>query len=270
MRRVPLVVLCLVASQALITASPRQSAPVQTVPPAVATLLAQARAHLKAGRDVSSIVSLDVAGTETRAVDPRPKIDPYEFRLLLPDSFQWRSGPILHILARGVYARRLLDNERYGGKLVDSMMADPESQKVAARGIQFHLMRICLTYLARVPPAMTITAEDQGVRDFTRVKGRTISFYNPGERIRVELVLDAATAQPLATISHGRTSQGNGTGADSDWISVFGDYREEAGVRFPHRIDEWIGTNHSLVAVTKIGVNGLKAEDFVGKTPSPR
>jgi hypothetical protein len=270
MRRVPLVVVCLVAGMSLITASPRQSAPNPTVPPGVATLLARARAHLKAVQDVSSIVSLDVAGTETRLRDTRPKVDPYEFRLLLPDSFQLRSGPVLHTLAKGVYGRRLLDNERYGGAILGRLMADPESQKAAAQGIQFHLMRISLTYLARVPPAMTVTVEDQGVRDFTRVKGRTISFHNPGQRIRIELVLDAATAQPLATVCHGRTSQGAGVSADSDWISVFGDYREVAGVRFPHRIDEWIGMNHSRVVVTKIGVNTLKPEDFVGKTPPPR
>jgi hypothetical protein len=270
MRRVPLVAVCFVASMSLIAASPRQSAPNPTVPPAVATLLAQARAHLKAGRDVSSIVSLDVAGTETRLLEPRPKVDPYEFKLLLPDSFQLRTGPILHTLARGVYGRRLLDAERYGGTLVDRMLADAESQKTAAQSIQFHFMRICLTYLARVPPAMIVTVEDRGVRDFTRVKGRTISFHNPGQGIRIELVLDAATAQPLATVCHGRTSQGTGSSADSDWISVFGDYREVAGVRFPHRIEEWIGMNHSRVVVTKIGVNVLKPEDFVGKTPPPR
>jgi len=236
----------------------------------VARLLDQARNHLKAGRDVGSIVSLDVEGTETRGLDTRPTDDPYGFKLLLPDSFQWRTGPILHTLARGAYGRRLLDEERYGGTLLSSLLADAESQKVAARGIQLHLMRVCLTYLARVPPAMTITVEDQGVRDFRWVKGRTISFHNTVENVRIELVLDAATAQPLGTIAHGRTARADGASVETDWVSVFGDYREIAGVRFPHRIEEWIGTNHSRVVVTKLQVDTLTPTDFVDKAPPPR
>jgi hypothetical protein len=268
MSRVPLII-CLVTGVPLIAATPRQSAPKPAIPPQVATLLTQAQDRLKGTRAIGTVVSLDVTGTETRGIDTRPKVDPYQFKLLLPDSFQLQTGPLIHTLARGVYGRRLLDPERYGGTFVEQMMADPESQKAAARGIQFHLMRLSLTYLARVPPAMTVTADDLGVKEFARVKGRTISFFNPVENMRIDLVLDSATAQPLATISHGRTMQARGGGAaDTDWVSLFGNYREVAGIRFPHHIDEWIGASHSRVVVAKIAVNGLKPEDFT-RTPPP-
>jgi hypothetical protein len=148
------------------------------------------------------------------------------------------------------------------------MLSDPESQKTAAQTMPFHLMRISLGYLARLPPTIAAAEEDLGLRDFTRVKGRTIGFRYQG--LQVELVLDPLTAQPLATVCHGRITGGAGPPASDNWISVFGDYGEVAGVRFPHSIEEWIGANHSRVVVTRIRVNALHPEDFVVRTPQAR
>jgi len=258
-----LVAVSLLGGLGSLAAGPPQIPPEERVPPAIAALLAQARARLRTTRDVNPVVSLDVAGIETRLSNPRPKDEPYAFKLLLPDSFQWRSGPILQTLARGVYGRRLLDSDRYTGTFVGKMVTDPESQKAAAQTIHFHFMRMSLTYLARVPAGMNVTMEDQGVRDFGKVKGRTISFDDSDRHIRIELVLDAATAQPLATVAHGRTARA-GASTDTDWISMLGDYREVSGVRFPHRTEEWIGAAHSRIVVSKVAVNVLKPEDFGG------
>lgn len=267
MSHVPFVTVCVVAGLSLITTSSGQPTVKPGTPPTVAVLLAQARTQLKAGRDVSSIVSLDVTGTVTRGLDTRPKMDSYQFKLLLPDSFQWRTGPLLHSLERGVYGQRLVDDERYGGTLLSKMIADAKSQEAAAHGMQANFMMVCLTFLAGLPPAMTTTVDDLGVRDFTKTRGRTISFHNLSERIRMQLVLDAVTAQPLALVRHVVNST---TGESADRIAVFEDYRVVAGVRFPHRIEEWIGTSHARVVVTRIAVNGLAPPDFVAATSRRR
>jgi hypothetical protein len=225
-------------------------------PPAVAKLLSQAQARLNAGKAVSSIVSLDVTGTRTRSLDTKPTVDPYEFKLLLPDRFQWRSGDVLHTFAGGVFWQNI--------------RVDEAIRKTAARSLQHNLMKVCLTYLAGVSPAMTTTAEDQGVRDFQWVKGRTISVYNPVEHLRIEFVLDEETAQPLATVTHGRIHNADGSSVENDTVAIFQDYRDVAGVRFPHRIEERSKTDHALVALTKVVVNTLGAADFVDKAPPAR
>jgi hypothetical protein len=269
MRRVLLVVFGLVSGASLMTAGSVQKAPGDRVPPGVAALLERARIGLQAGGQFTRIRSLDVTGTETRALGARSKVDPYEFKLLPPDNFQMRVGPLLHVVASGAYSRRLVDPARYGGSMVNALMGDAASQKAAARGMQMHLLRLSLGFLVQAPSGAVVTAEDQGVRDFVRVKGRTIAFRIPAERIQVDLVLDPATSLPLATVSHGRTS-GQGGVVDSDWVSLLTDYREVAGVRFPHRIEEWVGTTASTAVLTRVSVNGLKPEDFVAKPPAPR
>ena len=266
MRRLLLIIVSCAAAVGAVFASPVQPPkPVSAVPAAVAKLLDQARTYLRGARDVGDIVSLDVAGTETLLRDPHPTIDPYEFKLLLPDSLQLRTGPVVHTLARGSYGRRLADVARYGGPIVDRMMADPASQKAGERGMPFHLMRICITYLLRPPPAMTVTVRDEGMRDFGKVRGRAIAFENADQHITIELVLDPVSARPLATVSPVRTTNGDAA-SNTKWISIPEDYREISGVRLAHRIEEWIGTNHSRVVLTKVGINALKPGDFVTTT----
>jgi hypothetical protein len=247
-------------------AQPSQTSKPPAVPVAVTTVLAQARTFLKGSRDIGDVASLDVIGTETLLRDGHSKVDPYEFKVLLPDSLQLRTGPVIHTLARGAYGRRLVDTARYGGPLVDRMMADPESQKAGARGMPFHLMRICLTYLLRTPSTMHVVARDDGIRDFGKVKGRALVFGNADQHLTIEVVLDPVSARPLATVSHVRTTNGERAG-DTTWISIPEDYRDVSGVRLPHRIDEWIGANHSRLDLSNVAVNRVKPADFVTGTP---
>ena len=81
----------------------------------------------------------------------------------------------------------------------------------------------------------------------------------------MEWVVDPVSARPLAIVSHVRTTNGDAA-ADTTWISIPEDYREVSGVRLPHRIEEWIGANHSRVELTKTAINNLKPDAFVTAT----
>lgn len=219
------------------------------VPPAVAAWLARAQTQLSGENRVGSVVSLDVAGTRTRNLDQRPVTEPYEFRLLLPQHFQWRSGDVLHTFSNGVFWQR----PRFGEDI----------RRVAAVSLQQNFIESCLRHLARIPPEMAATAEDQGLRDFGWVKGRVISVYDPVDRLRVELVIDPETARPLATVTHGVVARSDGTTVPNDRIAMLQDYREVAGVRLPHRIEERSQADHAVIVLTRIAVNTLKPGDFL-------
>ena len=243
--------------------SPQQERDVLAVVPAmgaaagrnsVQALLARARAHLHGSRDIDSVTSLEVDGTETLMRDVGTRVQPYVFILRPPNTLHMRTGPLLHVLDAGRYSRRLVDTDRYGGPVLDRLIADPESVRVAAQGMQSHLMRLSLTYLCRVATADIV--EDEGPRDLGSIKGRGILFRNGAARLQVELVVDSATSRPLAVVTPVHTDGGPRNGADEAWISILDDYRDVGGVRIPFRIDEWIGTSHSRVVLTSVRVDG--------------
>jgi len=254
MTRESALVVFLVVCVGSAAASQRPSAPKSTVPAAVAALLARARTHLNAGTDISRVASLYVVGTRTRSLDTRPTDDPFEFKLLLPSSLQWRSTSVLHTMAGGVFWQEPRFDERI--------------RKIAARQLEGDRMRVCLTYLARVPPGAAISVEDLGFRDYEWVKGRSISVRNLVERLRLELVLDEETAEPLATVTHGIVYNADGSSVQNDIVAVFQDYRTVSGVRFPHRIEERNKLDHAVIVLTKIAVNTLTPEDFADKPTS--
>jgi len=147
-----------------------------------------------------------------------------------------------------------VDSERYGGTMVERIMKDPQTITEAARGIEFHLLRLSLAFLAGVPTADRV--EDEGVRDFGQVRGRTIAFTNTAEKARAELVVDVATDQPLAVVRPVRMVGGPANGTDGLEVSVLGDYREAGGIRVPFRIDEWTGTSLWRLVLTSVKVDG--------------
>jgi len=254
MRRLSLWVVAAVACGWAAFAGAEPTAPERSVPPAVARLLAKARTHLNAGTDVSRVVALHVVGTRTRSLDTRPAVDPFEFKLLLPSSLQWRSNPVLHTMTGGVFWQEPRFEERI--------------RKIAARQLEGDRMRVCLTYLARVPPGAAISVEDLGIRDYEWVKGRSIGVRNLVERLRLELVLDEETAEPLATVTHGIVYNADGSSVQNDIVAVFQDYRTVSGVRFPHRIEERNKLDHAVIALTKIAINTLTPEDFADNPTS--
>lgn len=243
---------------ALVSASPRRSS---GSPEDASRLLARARARLSVTRDVATVASLAVTGTETLLRDTGARAGPYAFKLLLPDHLQLRAGPVLHTLAGAAYGRRLVDTTRYGGPLLDRMLADPESRRTAARGMHSHLLRLSLLYLARAP-AVATAPEDEGLRDFGVVKGRTLLFRDPVEELRAEVVLDPSTAALLAVVTPVRTVGGAKAGTESNWISMPADYREVGGVRIPHRLDDWNGGARSRVELSAVRVGGLGRGEF--------
>lgn len=220
----------------------------------VEALLARVRARLRVSRDVASVTSIEADGIESSERGASTRTSPYEFTLRLPHTLRLRMGPILHILDAGVYSSRLVDGERYGGPMVDRIMKDPETIRAAAHGMQSHLMRLSLAYLAGTPVADQV--EDEGVRDFGQVRGRTIVFRNTTEKARVELVVDVGTDQPLAVVTPIRTVGGPANGTDGISVSVLGSYRECGGIRVPFQIDDWAGTSHSRLTLTSVRVDG--------------
>jgi hypothetical protein len=220
----------------------------------VDAVLARVRAHLRGSRDVTSVTSIDAVGTESSERGASSRTNPYEITLRLPRTLHLRIGPVLHMLDAGVYSSRLVDSERYGGTMVERIMKDPQTITEAARGIEFHLLRLSLAFLAGVPTADRV--EDEGVRDFGQVRGRTIAFTNTAEKARAELVVDVATDQPLAVVRPVRMVGGPANGTDGLEVSVLGDYREAGGIRVPFRIDEWTGTSLWRLVLTSVKVDG--------------
>jgi hypothetical protein len=227
-----------------------------TVPPAVVVWLDRAQAHLGREKRIGSVVSLDVAGSRTRNLGQRPVTEPYQFRLLFPNHFQWRSGDVLHTFSNGVFWQR----PRFAEDI----------RRAAARSLQQNFIESCLRHLARIPPKMAATAEDRGLQDFGWVKGRVISVYSPVDRLRVELVLDPDTARPLATVTHGVVARSDGTTVPNDRIAMLQDYREVAGVRLPHRIEERSQADHAVIVLTRIAVNTLEPGDFLAVAEAGR
>jgi len=219
-------------------------------PATVDDLLAAARIHLGAARPIDAVAGLEAAGTETRSRDSTPRVEPYGFALRAPDSLELRTGPLLHALSGGVYRRRVAD-ERYGGPMLDRLIADRRSTEVASRAMASHLLRLSVTYLARASAG--VTAVDEGMRDFGRIKGRTVAFRNVAAGLQSELVLDPSTSRPLAVVTPVHNDSGAAPGDDL-WISIPEDYRVVDGVRIPHRLDEWIGASHASVALTRVKV----------------
>jgi hypothetical protein len=215
-------------------------------------LLVRARSQLDGSRHIDDVVALDVEGMETRLDNGPSRITPVVFSLRWPDHLDLRTGQVMHSLNGATYSRRLVDAERYGGPLVDRLMADPQSIKVASEGIHFHLLRLAVTYLARAPAGSVI--EDAGVRDFGRLKGEAIGFRSPAHGSLVELVLDPTTAAPLGVVSAMRVLGGPNANTETSWISIPSDYRAVSGVRIPHRFDEWTGDVHSRVELTSVRV----------------
>jgi hypothetical protein len=163
-----------------------------------------------------------------------------------------RSGPVLHTLTRGVYGRRLAD-DRYGGPMVERLMADPASIKEAAARMPFRLMSLSLIYLLRTPASMTAAVRDAGLRDFGYVHGQAIEFEGPGH-VTLTLVLDIDSAHPLAIVIPVRTIGPNGAIDDLE-VSVLQDYADVSGVRLPHRIEEWTGGAHSRIVLTRLAID---------------
>jgi hypothetical protein len=214
-------------------------------------LLASVRVHLSAARPIDAVADLEVAGTETRLHDSTPRAEAYGFALRVSGSLELRTGPLVHALSGGVYSRRIAD-ERYGGPMLDRLIADQRSTDVAARAMASHLLRLSVTYLVRAPAG--VTTVDEGMRDFGRIKGRTVAFRDAAATLQVELVVDPSTSRPLAVVTPVRNVGGHGPDNDL-WISIPEDYREADGVRIPHRIEEWIGANHSSVALTSVKIH---------------
>ena len=241
----------------------RQTPRNASLPPAIEQLLERAASHLSVSKPVSSVRSLHVTGTRNRAVDTRlpagvtvigSSDEPYEFRLHLPDRFQWRSGDVLH--------------SSIGGMFSQNIHVDEQLRKTAMRSHRYHLMVVCLAFLARLPPGISIEAEDRAVQDFVWVKGHTIRFHDRVERIGIELVLDAETARPLALVSRGVSVRADGSSLPNDFVELFEDYREVSGIRFPHRIEQWSHAHHARVTVAHIAVDSLKSADFLESPPS--
>lgn len=251
----PSLVILLVAGVGFVAASQNPPPPTSAVSPSVMALLARARASLSAGTDVSRVVGLHVVGTRTRSLDSRPTVDPYEFKLLLPGRFQWRAGDVLHTLADGAFRQNI--------------PADEHIREIAARQHRYRFIDTCLTFLARVPPDMATTIEDRGIQGFDGVQGRCLSIFYAPERIRIDFLLDETTGRPLATVAHGRTYGADGSSAPNDAVALFGDYREVAGIRFPHRIEERRRSDRALIAVSGIAVNTMTAEDFSREAATP-
>jgi hypothetical protein len=244
---------------------PRQEADVLAIvagPPPATALLAEARTRLNAGRSIETVSSIEVTGAETLLQEAASRTTPYAFGLLLPASLQLRAGPVVHTLADTAYARRLADVDRYGGTVVERLLTDPESMKTATHGMQLHLIRLAATFLARVPDAV---AEDEGIRDFGSVKGRTVRLRRTADGLQAELVLDPATSRPLAVVTPVYTVGGVAAGTTSSWISLLEDYRPVSGVLVPHRLDEWIGLAHSRVDVTNVRIDLLTPEYFASE-----
>ena len=213
-----------------------------------APLLARARAALSGTRQIDSVTGLDISGSDTQLHDTGARDGPYAFTLAWPDRLELRIGPVLHTLAGTVYSRRLADPNRFGGPMIDRLMNDPRIIATATSGMHWHLLRLSLTYLARAPA--DVFASDEGIRDFGQLKGRTVGFRDRDGRLQAQLVLDPESYQPLGLATSVHTIGGAVDRGDSTWISLFGDYRLVAGVRLPHRIDEWNGFSHSRVMVT--------------------
>ena len=218
-----------------------------------AALLVRARAWLRGTRGVESVSAIEATGTETRLRDSGVRVDPYEFALRLPHTLRLRTGPLVHVLDAGTYSRHLVDGDRYGGPMVDRLVADPESMRTAARGMQAHLLRLSLSFLGLAPAADAVA--DEGTRDFGVVKGRTIAFRSSNERLEADLVIDVSSGRPRAVVTPVQQTGGRGGGQEALWISLLDDYRDEGGIRVPHRIDEWIGSAHSRVALTSVTVD---------------
>jgi hypothetical protein len=220
----------------------------------VDALLARVQARLRGSREVASVTAIDAAGTEASERGASTRTRPYEFALRLPRTLHLRMGPVVHTLDAGVYSSRLAESDRYGGPVVDQMMSDPETRRVAAHGMQSNLLRLSLAYFGRAPAADRI--DDEGLRDFGQVKGRTLAFTNTAEKTRVEFVVDPDTAQPLAIVTPIRTVGGPADGADGLEIAVLGDYRETGGIRVPFRIDQWAGTTLWRLTLATVRVEG--------------
>lgn len=251
----PSLMILLLAGVGVVAASQNPPPPTSDVPPAAMAWLVRARASLSAGTDVSRVVGLHVVGARTRSLDTRPTVDPYEFKLLLPGRFQWRAGDVLHTFADGAFRQNIPADERI--------------REIAARQHRYRLIDTCLTFLARVPPDMATTIEDRGIQGFDGVKGRCLSIFYAPERIRVEFLLDETTGQPLATVAHGRTYGTDGSSTPNDAVALFRDYREVAGIRFPHRIEERRRSDRALIAVSGIAVNTMTPGDFWREAAAP-
>jgi hypothetical protein len=226
--------------------------PGAAAPRAVDQLLARAKAHLDGPRRIDSVASLELIGTETEDRDTNARTQPYGFTLRPPDSLDWRAGPILHTLNAGAYSRRIIDTERYGGPMVDRILADAKFTAIASSGMHFHLLRLAAAFLAR--PVDGAVLEDAGVRDFGRLKGPAIAFVNRATQLRVQIVVDRVTAEPLGVVTAARVETGDKATMESTWISIPSDYRLVSGVRVPHRIDEWIDDRHSRIVITEVVV----------------
>lgn len=250
-----LVALCLLGGTALLHASVDQ-APPPSFSQTVAALFARASAHLTVSKPVSSALSVHVIGTRTRSLETRPTDEPLDEALLLPGFLRVRHRTVTHTLA--------------GARFFQRPQYDEDTRRTAARSMKHRLIVFCLTYLARVPPEMTLVVEDLGVRDFEWVKGRTLGVRDPQERLRLELVLDAVDSRPLAVVTHGMVAYPDGTTAIDDTVGLLNDYREVSGIRFPFQVEERSKADHARVSVTSIVVNTLTAADFTETSAAAR
>ncbi|HEY2435161.1 MAG TPA: hypothetical protein VGI12_21000 [Vicinamibacterales bacterium] len=225
----------------------------------VSALLAEARARLNAGRAIDTVSSIEVSGVETLLRDTVARTNPYLVALRLPASLRLQTGPVVHLLVGSAYSRHLTDGDRFGGAAVERMLNDPASLDTAARGMQSHLVRLTALFFAGVPGTVQ---DDEGVRDFGIVRGRTVLFRRVEDRLQAELVLDPATSRPLAVVTPIRQVGGASAGTSSTWISMLGDYRPVAGIMVPHRIDQWIGAAQSRIDLARVTVDRTTPQQF--------
>lgn len=211
--------------------------------------ITRARAWTRSGRPAAPEVhSLEVVGTRIREPEsPGAEEDPFEFRISLPDRYQFRAGTVLHTLN--------------GNAFWQSPEFAPETQAQARRATTIRFLLDSLTFLLVSPPAAQAPGTDVGVRNIAGLRGRIVEFLPTGAQRPVSLVLNEESCQPVALVRKTRIARGNEV-VEADSVLLLLDYREVAGTRYPFRLEERVGAFHSVTTIRQVLINSVDPSAF--------
>lgn len=201
-------------------------------------VLDPARHALGVDQSRGRLPAIDVAAVRTWA---NGNEDAFGFRIVLPDTFEWRTGKIVHRLRAGEFTQ--------------SVTVDAAVRDRARRNVTQAFASMSLAFLAAAPSVPAFHASYLGPQQWGIGRGEAVRFTSDGAAA-VTFLFDTKTKMTLGFSTQIETALSNSErGGTTGRETKFMDYRRIGGARFPMKLEERTGSDVAVIKIKSISLN---------------